>query len=308
MAIEYDCLGFGICAADYLCIVPKYPELDQKTEAVEFSLQGGGPVATALVTLARLGCRTTFIGRIGDDTAGKFLLNEFERESVNTTGMIIDQSMPTNQAFIWIDKQTGKRSIVLNGKHYRKVMPAEINLKHIKAARYLLIDGRDTESTFELIEWSKVKGTKIVIDAGSPRDRMDELLDLIDYPVVSESFCHKYLKLTDYKEAIKKLLEYGAVAAVVTCGSRGCYGGDNSGIYYQPAYQVKVVDTTGAGDVFHGAFVFGLLQNWELPKILQFASATAAIKCTKIGGRSGIPDFQTVNNFLEKIQSEEIYQ
>jgi len=305
---DYDCLGLGICAADYLCIVPKYPELDEKTEAVEFSLQGGGPVATALVTLARLGCRTTFIGRIGDDSAGEFLLNELKREGVNTTGMIIDRLMPTNKAFIWIDQQTGKKSIVLNSKHYQKVLPSEINLDHIGSVKYLLIDGRDTAATFNLIDWARKKGTRILIDAGSPRARMDELLSLVDYPIVSESFCQKYLKLTDYKKAIKKLLEIGAKAAVVTCGSRGCYAGDNSGIYYQPAYPVKVVDTTGAGDVFHGAFIFGLLKRWELTKILRFAGATAAIKCTKIGGRSGIPDRCTVINFLKKIQAEEIYQ
>lgn len=308
MIIDYDCLGFGICAADYLCIVSKYPALDEKTETVEFSLQGGGPVATALVTLARLGCSTSFIGRIGNDVTGKFLLNEFEKEGVNTTGVIIDQSMPTNQAFIWIDQQTGKKSIVLNDQHYREILPPEIRLDHVGTAKYLLIDGRDTEATFKLIKWAKERGAEIIIDAGSPRDRMEDLLSLADYPVVSESFCQKYLKLSDYKKAIKKLLEYGAIAAVVTCGSRGCYGGDKTGNYYQPAFEVAVVDTTGAGDVFHGAFVFGLLQHWSLQKILRFASATAAIKCTRIGGRSGIPDFQTAENFLEKIQLEEIYQ
>jgi sulfofructose kinase len=304
---DYDCLGFGICAADYLCIVPKYPELDEKTEAIEFSLQGGGPVATALVTLARLGCTTTFIGRIGDDTNGKFLLNEFAREKVDTTGIIIDESTPTNQAFIWIDQQSGKKSIVLNNKHYRKVLPTEINLDHIGSLSYLLIDGRDTAATFELIKYAKTKGARIIIDAGSHRDRMDELLSLVDYPVVSESFCQKHLRLTDYKEAIKKLLDFGAKAAVVTCGSNGCYGGDLDGIYYQPAFQLNVVDTTGAGDVFHGAFIFGLLKNWELPYILRFASATAAIKCAKIGGRSAVPDFRSVNKFLQKFQTEEIH-
>jgi sulfofructose kinase len=306
--VNYDCLGFGICAADYLCIVPKYPELDEKTEAIEFSLQGGGPVATALVTLARLGCTTTFIGRIGNDANGKFLLNEFASENVDTTGIIIDESTPTNQAFIWIDQKTGKKSIVLNSKHYRKVLPTEINLDHIGSLRYLLIDGRDTAATFELIEYARTKGARIIIDAGSPRDRTDELLRLVDYPVVSETFCQKHLKLTDYNEAIKKLLDFGAKAAVVTCGSNGCYGGDLNGIYYQSAFQVNVVDTTGAGDVFHGAFIFGLLKNWELTEVLRFASATAAIKCTKIGGRSAVPDFYSANKFLQKFQTEEIHQ
>ncbi len=297
---DYDCLGFGICAIDYLCIVPRYPELDEKTEAIEFSMQGGGPVATALVTLARLGCKTTFIGRVGDDDNAKFLLNEFAIESVNISGLIMDRSRPTNQAFIWIDGRTGKKSIVLNNKNYRPVSAEEIDLSHIRSARYLLIDGRDTEATFKLIEWARQKGTKIVIDAGSPRERMGELLRLVDYPVVSERFCQKYLKQNNYESAIKALLNFGAEAAVVTCGSKGCFGGDGNGIYYQAAFPVQVLDTTGAGDVFHGAFIFGLINHWNLASILKFASAAAAIKCTKIGGRLAIPELQTVNNFLEK--------
>jgi sulfofructose kinase len=300
MTADYDCFGFGLCAIDYLCIVPRYPDLDEKTEAVEFSVQGGGPVATALVTLARLGSKTTFVGRIGHDVNGKFLLNEFAAEGVNITGLIIDQSRPTNQAFIWIDQHSGKKSIVLNNKNYQPVSASEINLNHIRSAKYLLIDGRDTEATFKLIEWAKGKGTKIIIDAGSPRKRMSELLKLVDFLVVSERFCQSYFKLKNYAEAIHALLNFGAEAAVVTCGSRGCYGADKTGVYYQPAFQVEAVDTTGAGDVFHGTFIFGLLNDWNLKTILKFASAAAAIKCTKIGGRLAIPDLQTVSNFLEK--------
>jgi len=298
MYSDYDCLGFGICAVDYLCIVPNYPELDEKTEATEFSIQGGGPVATALVTLARLGCRTTFIGRIGDDTNGKFVLDEFSKEGVDTSGIVIDKSARTNQAFIWIDQLTGKKSIVLNNEKTGEVKPGEIDIGHVNSAKYLLIDGRDTEATFSMIEWAKKRGTVIVMDAGSPRNRMDELLRLIDYPVVSEHFCNKYLKLSDYREAIKMFLKLGAKAAAITRGQNGCYGGDETGIYYQTAFSVNVVDTTGAGDVFHGAFIFGLINQWHLAEILKFASAVAAMKCTKIGGRLGIPNLQSVKNFL----------
>jgi sulfofructose kinase len=164
---------------------------------------------------------------------------------------------------------------------------------------YVLIDGRDTEATFALIQWAKAQGSQIVLDAGSPRQRMDELLKSVEYPIVSESFCHKFLKVNNYRTAIDRLLKYGSKAAVVTCGKNGCYGGDETGIYYIPAFPVTIVDTTGAGDVFHGAFIFGLLNNWKLEKTLTFASATAAIKCTKLGGRSGIPDLTAVNKFIE---------
>jgi len=300
--MDFDCVGFGICALDYLCVVPHYPRLDEKTEAVDFSLQGGGPVATALVALARLGARTAFMGRIGDDASGKILLNEFNAENINTLGTIVDKTMPTNQAFIWIDRSTGKKSIVLNARHYQPVLPNELKLGFIRSARYLLLDGRDTAASFELINWIHRRGGQVVLDAGSPRDRTDELLSRVDYPVVSESFCQSYLGLTDYEAAVTQLLDFGASAAVVTCGSQGCYGGDATGIYYQPAYAVEVVDTTGAGDVFHGAFIFGLLNNWHLKEVLKFASAAAALKCTGIGGRSAIADFEGVNNFLNHVR------
>ncbi len=299
--MDFDCIGFGICAVDFLCLVPKYPGLDEKTEALEFSMQGGGPVATALTTLARLGRQTSFISRVGDDDNGKFLVNEFTRVGVNISGLIVDPEIPTQQAFIWIDASTGKRSIVLNSSRYRPIAAWELKLDHVRSARYLLIDGRDTEATFAMIHWAKAHGTKIVLDAGSQREGMEEILALVDYPVVSERFCHQYFRSNDYRWVVQQLLQRGATAAVVTCGSRGCFGGDESGNWYQPAFPVKVKDTTGAGDVFHGAFIFGLLEGWELKIILKFASAVAALKCTQLGGRSGIPDLQTVNHFLNQI-------
>jgi len=298
MAQNYDCIGFGICAADYLCIVPKYPKLDEKTETVEFSYQGGGPIATALVTLARLGFNTSFIGKIGIDADGNFVLQQFSVEGVNTSGIIVDDNMSTNKAFIWIDQKSGKRSIVLNGKKYIPVSVNEISFAHINSTKYLLIDGRDTDSVFRAINWAKKKGTQIVLDAGSPRERNEEILRLVDYPVVSQSFCHEYFNTKNYRWVVQELLNFGAKVAVVTCGDKGCYAADLTGTYYQPAFKVRVVDTTGAGDVFHGAFVAGLLKNWQLPEILKFASAVAAIKCRQLGGRKGIPNMEEVNKFL----------
>jgi len=296
---NFDCVGFGICAADYLCIVPKYPNLDEKSEAVQFSFQGGGPVATALVTLARLGCSTSFLGRIGNDYNGQFVQEQFQKEEVNISGIIVDDSMPTNQAFIWIDRQSGKKSIVLNGRGYRPVQKNELKTGHISSLKFLLIDGRDAEAGFELISRAREKGAQVVLDAGSPREKMTELLRLVQYPVVSEHFGRLFFQTEEPEKVIESLLELGAKAAVVTLGDNGCYGGDGNQLYFQPAFSVDVVDTTGAGDVFHGAFIFGLVQNWSLPKTLKFASATAAIKCTKIGGRLGIPTLDKVNEFLD---------
>jgi len=296
---EYDCVGFGICAADHLCIVPAYPALDEKTEALQFSFQGGGPVATALVTLARLGSSTCFLGKIGNDGNGRFLQEQFQQEGVDDCGIIIDEAMPTNQAFIWIDQRSGKKSIVLNSRDYRPVQIAELRTEFIRRFSYLLIDGRDTAATFQLIDWAEENGARIVLDAGSPRAKMTELLRRVHYPIVSELFGSTFFQTAEPKKIIDSLLEFGATAAVVTLGARGCFAGDGRNNYHQPAYAVDVVDTTGAGDVFHGAFTFGLVQQWPLPRILKFASATAAIKCQTIGGRLGIPTLERVNLFLE---------
>ncbi|MFZ5518688.1 MAG: carbohydrate kinase family protein [Candidatus Zhuqueibacterota bacterium] len=296
---QFDCVGFGICAADYLCIVPAYPALDEKTEARQFSFQGGGPAATALVTLARLGSSTCFLGKVGNDVNGRFVQEQFQREGVDIRGLIIDEAMPTNQAFIWIDQRSGKKSIVLNSHGYRPVQIDELKTALIRRFNYLLIDGRDTEATFRLIEWAEEKGAQIVLDAGSPRAKMTELLRRVHYPVVSESFGASFFQTTEPKKIIDALLEFGATAAVVTLGARGCHAGDGRNYFHQPAFAVDVVDTTGAGDVFHGAFTFGLVQQWPLPRILKFASATAAIKCQSIGGRLGIPTIEKVNLFLD---------
>ena len=297
MSEHFDCVGFGICAADYLCLVPKYPELDEKSEAVEFSKQGGGPCATGMVTLARLGFETAFIGKIGIDEDGDFVAKNFQRENINTTGLIRSSNMPTNKAFIWVDEQSGKKSIVLDSHQYQEVKPDELNLEFIESAKYLLIDGRDTDATFKMIDWAKRKNIAVVLDAGSPRQRMEELLKAVDYPILSRNFCIRYFSGLEVKDVLSKLLDFGCKAAVVTDGENGCVGADEDGIYSQPAFEVNVIDTTGAGDVFHGAFVAGLLQGFSLKENLKFSSLVAALKCERLGGQAGIPDMETVKQF-----------
>lgn len=295
----FDCVGMGICAVDFISILENYPLLDQKIDAEAFSFQGGGPVPTALVTLARLGAKTSYIGVVGDDENGKFILNEFNKAGVDSSATIIDKNCSTNKAFIWVDKSTGKKSIVLNHDSTSAPMIAdEISRRHLTTTKYLHIDGRETEAVFEAVKFAKKNGAEIVMDAGSPRKSMDELLKLVDYPVVSEAFCSAYFETGSFEKNLLRMREYGAKCAVITCGEKGSYAMDGSGMYYQPAYDVEVIDTTGAGDVFHGAFIFGLIQKWKLEDIIKFSAAAAALKCTKIGGRSGIPDLNIVNIFL----------
>ncbi|MBD3288028.1 hypothetical protein GF337_04425 [candidate division KSB1 bacterium] len=297
----FDCVGIGICAVDYICLLSHYPVLDEKLDAQQFSFQGGGPIPTALVTLARLGAKTAYLGIVGHDDNGKFVLKQLEQEEVDISAVIVDKNCATNQAFIWIDNKSGKKTIVLNkNSAAAPLMPNEISVTHIKSTKFLHIDGRETEATITAIEMAKEAGVQVVLDAGSPRKELNKILSMVDYPVVSESFCKSYLSTTSYENALEKLMDNGARAAVITCGAKGCYGADENGILFQPSFEVDVIDTTGAGDVFHGAFIYGLIQNWELAKNLEFSSAAAAINCTYLGGRAGIPGLKKVNQFLEE--------
>ena len=134
---------------------------------------------------------------------------------------------------------------------------------------------------------------------GSLRGDFQKLLPLIDYLVVSKRFAFGYTELNDPVKACRKLLKEGFKAVVITLGEKGAVVGEKDSVFQVPGYKVNVVDTTGAGDVFHGAFIYGLCEKWPLKKIVQFSNACAALKCTKLGGRAGIPTLSQAKNFIK---------
>lgn len=300
--IEFDCLGLGVCPIDYLCILKSYPALDDKIEALQSDVQGGGPVPTAMATLSNLGKRAAFIGRVGNDPEGQFVKKELEEEGVNTDYLMIDPQMKTPKAFIWIDKKTGKRTVVLDQPELKKTNPSELDFRNKIETKYLHVDARDVDINIYLAKWARSIGAEVVLDMGSLRGDFQKLLPLVDHLVVSRRFASGYAGSTDPIGACEKLLRQGFKNVVVTLGKQGAVGGFGETVFRVPGYKVKVVDTTGAGDVFHGAFIYGLLENWELEKIIRFCNACAALKCTKLGGRAGIPTLAEARNFLKTCQ------
>ncbi len=306
--IEFDCIGFGMNAVDYLSILDPYPNLDEKVEVVESSMQGGGPVPTAMVTLARLGVEVAYIGKIGDDPEGRFVKAELEKEGVNTNYLIMDKESRTSKAFIWVDKDTGKRTVALDKIKINHIRISELEFIDSISTRFLHIDARHPEADIFLAKWAKKLGANVSLDVGSLRFGVDSVFPFVDYMIVSKRFACGYTKLSDPFSACKELLKKGFEIVVVTIGEEGCIcswagelntSGGKDKIFHSPGFPVKVVDTTGAGDVFHGAFIYGLLKKWDLKKTAQFACATAAMKCRKLGGRAGIPNLAEIKNFIE---------
>ena len=327
--IEFDCIGFGMNAVDYLSILDPYPNLDEKVEVIESSRQGGGPVPTAMVTLARLGLKVAYIGKIGDDPEGRFVKAELGKEGVNTDYVIMDKKSKTAKAFIWVDKNTGKRTVALDKTRSNHIEISELKFIDSITTKFLHIDARKPGVDIFLSKWAKKLGAKVSLDVGSLRPEVELVFPFVNHLIVSKRFACSFTRLSDPFSACKKLMKEGFEIVVVTIGEDGCICGSPRGfttsgsprgfttsgsprgfttsgeedeIFHSPGFPVKVVDTTGAGDVFHGAFIYGLLEKWDLKRTARFACATAAMKCRKLGGRAGLPNLAEVSNFMKNFK------
>jgi ribokinase len=295
-------VGVGLCALDYSCRVKRFPGRDEKHDALAGSIQGGGPVPTALCTLSRLGGRAAFIGKCGADNEGELVRQELESFGVNTKAMIFDLQYVTPKAFIWVDVNDGARSVVLDRTNITDLQPEELDNTLLGKCRYLLIDGREGSAALAAAQIARDAGAEVILDAGSPRKNIEELLPWVDHLVVSKPFADNYTGLTEPIEAVKKLSQRHFKSVIVTIGKEGAIYSANGEIFHQPAFDVKAVDTTGAGDVFHGAFIFGLSQGWEFRQITKFACAVSAMKCRSLGGRAGIPTLAETEKFIKQTE------
>lgn len=295
----FDVVGVGQCAFDVLGCLPEYPSVDSKAELTEVCFQGGGPVATALVTLARLGVDTAFVGRVGDDDFGVRIREGLISEGVDCSGLISEAGAGSQFAFIAVEENTARRNIFWHRGNARLLWPEDIDPELIGRCRVLHLDGLQHEASMEAARIARKTGVVTVLDGGTLRPGSEELLPLIDHPVVSEKFARRLSGTDNPLDALPRLLAAGARAATVTLGEGGSYSMDRSEkAFHQPAFQVDAVDTTGCGDVFHGGYVYGLLQGWQLGQTVRFAAACAALKTRALGGRTAIPTLREVEGFL----------
>lgn len=295
---KYLAVGVGLCALDYICIIKKFSGPDEKHDAEIFSRQGGGPVPTALCVLGLFGEKTAFVGRCGDDPEGKIIKNDLERFGVDTKAMVFDSHCRSPRAFIWVDSKSGARSVVLDRTEISDLKPGELNGNVLQSCHYLLIDGRESAGSLAAAKMAKQGGAEVILDAGSPRKAIHKLLPFVDHLVVPKNFACKFTDKAEAKDASLSLLKMGFKSVVITLGPDGAVCATGNGFFHQGAFKVDVVDTTGAGDVFHGAFIYGLGKGWDIRKVVEFSCATAALKCKRIGGRLGIPKVDEVMNFL----------
>ena len=296
MSASVDVVGLGLNAMDTICVVDRFPQPNSKTGIRTVRVEPGGQVATALTTCNRFGLRARYIGSVGDDPLGKAQLDSLRAARLDTDYVRIVPDAVTQFAVILLEDGIGERTILWHHDP-RLIYPVEkLNREIVVSGKALHLDGCDAAAALQAAKWAREAGIPVVIDIDEVYDdSTHELLRHVDYLIAAEDFADRLLGRMTPEEAVKAIAgRYGCPVVGITLGERGVMFVDHGRILHSPGFKVTVEDTTGAGDVFHGAFIYGLLQGWGLEDIARFANAAAALKCTQIGARRGIPELSQV--------------
>ncbi|MFO1418015.1 MAG: PfkB family carbohydrate kinase [Methylotetracoccus sp.] len=289
-----DVLCVGHASYDLIFSVPRQPDADDKLLADGFLGCGGGPAANAAVTVARLGLRASFAGYLGDDLFGERHLAELEAHGI-TTELVVRGTNPTPLSVILV-KPDGSRSLV-NYKGQTAPLPADAFASVAPAARVVLFDGHEPLVSVDLLDSARRAAIPTVLDAGSLHAGTEALMGKVEHLVCSEKFARQWLGHDDPAAAVDRLAGLAPVV-VVTLGDRGLLWRRGTEHGALGACPVVAVDTTGAGDVFHGAYAAGLALGLSWDRLLAYASAAGALCCTRLGARSGIPSADEVATLL----------
>jgi ribokinase len=281
--------GLGQCSLDHLAMLPSYPKPDTKCEFTEMVVQGGGPAATAIVALARWGISCAFAGVVGDDSFGAEIRRTLDVEGVDTKGLLVRRGCGSQFAFIAVEAGTGKRTIFWRHPGGAPPSPTELDHDRIRSAKVFHTDGLFIEASLAAAKTARASGVQVVVDAGTLREGSLELAKHSDCFIASANFGRALVGDDRPVDACRRLAELGPRVVGVTLGERGYVAMDRGVVIERPAYRVQALDTTGCGDVFHGGFIYGLIQGWDAEQSLDFGAWAAARVSLRLGGRDGIP-------------------
>jgi len=297
---KIDVLCVGVAAYDLVFSLDHHPGADEKSIASSMISCGGGPAANAAVTVARLGYRSAFIGSVGNDLFGARLLQEFKDEGV-LTDLVAPGRYPTSLSAVLV-KPDGRRTVVYHRGNRQHISPGSVDYSRIKP-KVCLFDGHEPDLSLALVKYARSRDIVTILDAGSMHQGTKALMPVVDYLVCSERFANEFTGEKDEKAAVTKLYQF-TPSVVITLGERGLVWKNKRSEGALPAFSMNVVDTTGAGDAFHGAFASCIASGCDWEYTLKYSSAVAALCCTKLGARTGIPYMDDIQAFLKNIKDE----
>ena len=288
-----DVVGVGLNATDTLISLPHHPELGSKVAFHSAKVLPGGQVATAMVACQQWGLSTRYVGKLGDDDAAKIHRAEFARLGVETH-LLTAQGCASQQAFILVD-DTGERTVLWKRDSRLTLQPEELQRDWITSARALHVDGHDTVAAIAAASWAREAGIPVIADLDDLYPGVEALIKNVDYLITSRDIPGRLAGEQDLRKSLPAVrTKYGCRLTGATLGHEGVLAWDGAQFHYAPAYRVETTDTTGAGDIFHAGFIYGLLQGWPLQRQLEFACAAAALNCTGLGARGGIQSVESI--------------
>ena len=294
---KVDVVGVGLNATDTLIPVHQYPPSGSKVEFRSANVLPGGQVATAMVACQSWGLHTRYVGKIGDDLAATLHRSEFARLGVETH-LLTAPGCPSQQAFILVD-DAGERTVLWKRDDRLALEPTDLQRDWILEARALHLDGHDTAAATTAATWARSARIPVVADLDELYPGVDSLLPLIDYLITSRDIPGRISGEPDLRKSLPAVRsKYDARLAAATLGPEGVLAYDGAQFHYAPAFRVDTIDTTGAGDIFHAGFIYGLLQGWPLQRQLEFACAAAALNCTGIGARGHIAPVAEIEHLI----------
>ncbi|HYL69070.1 MAG TPA: PfkB family carbohydrate kinase [Candidatus Limnocylindria bacterium] len=291
-----DVVGVGINATDTIIRLRHFPARDSKVEIISASLKPGGQVASAMVACSRWGLHARYVGKIGDDSAGKFQAEEMRREGVGTR-WVKAPGRVSQTAFILVDEGSGDRTVLWKRDPRIALSPKDLRLEWIRGAQALLVDGHDTAAATRAARWAREERIPVVGDFDNRYPGVEALLEYVDFPVTSKDFPERLTGERNLLKSLPKIFsKFKCHLMAATLGRLGVLAWDGARFILCPGFRVKAVDTTGAGDIFHGAFLYGLVRGMELEEILEFSCAAAALNCTAVGARGRIATLLRIEN------------
>jgi len=292
-------VGIGAAVFDILMTVDAFPQEDTKLRGLETKFQCGGPCATGLVAISKLGESACYMGTVGDDMYGTFVKGEMERYGVDTSCVKVNPGL-TFHSVVLLNVSNGSRTCVWNRGGAAAPTAEDVDLDVLRQAKYLHLDGNQLECAVFAAEKAHEMGVTVSMDAGGAYPNIERLLPLVDVLIPSEEFSMKVTGCATAREAAAALQErYHPQILVITQGSRGGFIWENGREVRYPVFPVKAIDSNGAGDTFHGAFVAARLKGMDVYASCRFASATSALKCTRFGAQQGIPGYEEVLEFMK---------
>ena len=292
-----DVVGVGLNATDTLIPLRHFPAPGSKVEFRSANVLPGGQVATAMVACRSWGLRTRYVGKVGDDSAAALHRAEFSRLGVETH-LLTATGCPSQQAFILVD-EAGDRTVLWKRDERLAIDAGDLQRDWILDARALHLDGHDTAAAIAAATWARSAGIPVIADLDELYAGVDSLLPLIDYLITSRDIPGRITGESDLRKSLPATrTRYGARLTGATLGAEGVLAFDGTQFHYAPAFRVNTLDTTGAGDIFHAGFIYGLLQGWPLQRQLEFACAAAALNCTGMGARGHIAAIAEIETLI----------